>query len=181
MRALLDQRQPEAAATLARRLTEVAQEAHVNVRNYILGLQMSISVEGGVVPALLAYAERFGRSNGLAVEAVATNEARSLDIDPAAAAQLMRVAQEALTNVRKHAQARRVGIRAEAADGSLRVRIEDDGRGFDPETVAREAESHFGQRIMRERMADVGGSVTVDSAPGRGTRVVIAAPQRAKG
>jgi signal transduction histidine kinase len=92
----------------------------------------------------------------------------------------MRVAQEALTNVRKHACAKGVWVSAEAADGCLRLRIEDDGRGFDMAALAREAEAHFGQRIMRERMADVGGSVTVDSAPGNGTRVVITAPLRAK-
>lgn len=178
--ALFEQRQPEAAATLALRLTEVAQEAHGNVRNYILGLQTSINVEGGVVPALLTYAERFGRSNGLLVDASATPEARSLDVKPAAAAQLMRVAQEALTNVRKHACAKQVRVSAEAADGCIRLRIEDDGRGFDVAALAREAETHFGQRIMRERMADVGGTVTVDSAPGKGTRVVITAPRRAK-
>ena len=165
---------------MARRLTEVAQEAHVNVRNYILGLQTSINVEGGVLPALLAYAERFGRSNGLAVETSATDEAKSLDIGPAAAAQLMRVAQEALTNVRKHASATRVQVSAEAADDSIRLRIEDDGIGFDPQVLAREAENHFGQRIMRERMAEVGGTVLVDSAPGKGTQVVITAPQRAR-
>jgi signal transduction histidine kinase len=71
-------------------------------------------------------------------------------------------------------------VSAEAAGDSIRLSIEDDGRGFDMAALANEAESHFGQRIMRERMADVGGSVTVDSTPGKGTRVVITAPQRAK-
>jgi signal transduction histidine kinase len=92
----------------------------------------------------------------------------------------MRVAQEALTNVRKHACAKQVWVSAESADGGVRLRIEDDRRGFDVAALAREAETHFGQRIMRERMADVGGTVTVDSAPGKGTRVIITAPLRAK-
>ncbi len=178
--ALLERAQPEAAAGLTRRLVEVAQEAHVNVRNYILGLQTSIDVEGGLAPALLAYAGRFGRSNGLAIDARDETDPGVIDLAPATAAQVMRVSQEALTNVRKHAIARTITLAVSTEGGRLRIRIEDDGQGFDTAAFAREQGNHFGQRIMQERMAEVGGSVTVDSAPGAGTRVVIEAPLRAK-
>ena len=73
------------------------------------------------------------------------------------------------------------------ADGSLLeperlvLTIVDDGRGFDPADVAASHVHHFGQRIMQERMAEIGGWVSVESGLGTGTRVTIEAPLRAEG
>jgi two-component system nitrate/nitrite sensor histidine kinase NarX len=117
-------------------------------------------------------------------------DARSLDADggalsPAAELQLMRIAQEALTNVRKHARAAHVavGFWRDAAAWHLTVR--DDGTGFDPEAPATslpasngpvKRTAHFGLPIMRERAQSLGGSLAIDSRPGIGTTIHATVP-----
>jgi two-component system nitrate/nitrite sensor histidine kinase NarX len=83
---------------------------------------------------------------------------------------LYRVAQEGLNNVARHAGASAVALSLRAGPEGVELRIRDDGRGFDPALVAPE---HFGLRIMRERVDTIGATLAVDSAPGRGTQVVV--------
>jgi PAS domain S-box-containing protein len=82
-----------------------------------------------------------------------------------------RVAQEALTNIARHAHAHQARLCLRWLRSGLDLRIEDDGRGFDPSAVP---PGHLGVGIMRERAEGIGASLKVDSAPGRGTRVAIA-------
>ncbi|MBI5103915.1 MAG: sensor histidine kinase [Solirubrobacterales bacterium] len=90
---------------------------------------------------------------------------------------LFRTAQEALRNVAEHADARHARVLLERPDGTVRLSIEDDGRGFTAEALARRrAEDHLGLALLADRAADVGGRLDVDSDPGRGTRVVLEAP-----
>jgi two-component system nitrate/nitrite sensor histidine kinase NarX len=86
---------------------------------------------------------------------------------------VLRIVQEALSNVRKHASARNVDLRVQQTP-QWRFEVADDGAGFD--AAADAGESHVGLRIMRERAARIGAHVEVDSAPGAGTRVVITVP-----
>jgi signal transduction histidine kinase len=87
---------------------------------------------------------------------------------------LYRIAQEALHNVVKHADARHVQVRLEGAgEGSLILTVQDDGRGFDP---AGSFPGHIGLHSMQERAERVGGSVTLESRPGAGTRVLVRVP-----
>jgi signal transduction histidine kinase/ligand-binding sensor domain-containing protein len=83
---------------------------------------------------------------------------------------LLLVLKEALTNVLKHAQAREVWIRASVADEQLVLSVEDDGQGFDGTA---HASGQDGLQNMQERMAELGGEWTVESLPGRGTRVRV--------
>lgn len=87
---------------------------------------------------------------------------------------VLRVAQEALTNVAKHAQAAAISIVLEYAPRMLRVQIEDDGVGFDASRPAKEG--HFGVIGMHERMKRLGGTLTVRSAPGAGTCIALDVP-----
>jgi signal transduction histidine kinase/ligand-binding sensor domain-containing protein len=81
-----------------------------------------------------------------------------------------RIVQEAMTNIVRHAGAQRVAVRLRAADGWLRIEVEDDGSGFDPEAAAAAAAGeHFGITGMRERAEALGGRITLRSAKGRGT------------
>jgi signal transduction histidine kinase len=92
-----------------------------------------------------------------------------------------RVAQEAVTNVIRHAQARSAIVTIEQQNGRLEVSIEDDGRGFD--IGARAARGATGMSVgllgMEERVRVLGGDFTVDSRPGRGTRVHASIPTEA--
>jgi signal transduction histidine kinase len=85
---------------------------------------------------------------------------------------LYRMAQEALTNIVKHAQARHVSIVLTSDRGAITALIEDDGCGFDPD-ARREG---MGLDGMRERLGLIGGTLTIESRPGRGTTLVAKVP-----
>ena len=90
---------------------------------------------------------------------------------------LLQVAREALTNVERHGGATAVTVSLRGTDGAVELTIADDGRGFDGEPTA----GHYGLRGMRERLGDVGGSLTVRSARARGTVVIARVPQKTEG
>ena len=93
------------------------------------------------------------------------------------AAGLLRIAQEATANIRKHARARRVRGRLDSASGTIELSIADDGIGFEPAEVGDDiASGGFGLTSMRERAAELEGQVLVDASPGRGTRVLARFP-----
>lgn len=89
-----------------------------------------------------------------------------------------RIANELLANVAKHSGAQHVDITLRQSDGRLKLTLSDDGSGFDPEAFHRTADQlkHFGLPSIRERVRAAGGSVTIESAPGSGTRVVLIVP-----
>jgi signal transduction histidine kinase len=90
---------------------------------------------------------------------------------PRTEAELLRIAQEALNNVQRHADATFVRVEASVEDGSLVLRVADNGRGFDPEAVG---DSVYGLASMRERASLIGASLAVDSRPQDGTRIRVA-------
>lgn len=135
-------------------------------------LHPSVLEELGLVEALRAECERRGRQGRLAVS-------MNLESVPAVAGEeaqlcLFRVAQEALTNVARHAGTARASVTLRRADGGLLLAVGDDGVGFDP-TRPREGRS-LGLASMRERLHLVGGTLDVESSPGRGTTIVAWVP-----
>jgi len=89
---------------------------------------------------------------------------------------VMRVIQEALTNASKHGGAHSVKVVFVQGDGHVNISISDDGSGFNQANFILEAGKHFGLMFMRERMAQIGGSVIIESQPGSGTTVVLDVP-----
>ncbi len=89
--------------------------------------------------------------------------------------QLLRIAQEALSNAVKHSQAGRVTLDLGAADGLVRLTVSDDGRGFDPDEPGIRGK-RLGITSMEERAVELGGELTIESAPGRGTTIRLEAP-----
>jgi signal transduction histidine kinase len=90
-----------------------------------------------------------------------------------------RTVREAVSNVRRHARARRLEIQIAATGGMLRGSIRDDGRGFDPSRVGRRSHGvrlHLGIETLLERAELAGGTATVDSKPGQGTAVTFELP-----
>jgi len=152
-------------------MAQVALDAYHDVREAILGLRETVSSGDGLAAALRMYGEKFSRQSGIAVGV----ELEGREPPPLASdveVQLVRVVQEALTNVRKHASATRITIRVLHADGATVIEVEDDGRGFDRE-AAGGSEHHFGLRTMQERLEQVGGLLEISSTPGCGTTVRI--------
>ncbi len=123
----------------------------------------------GLAPALRQYCEAFGREHGLTVQ-FETLGLRGLRIPSEVEVTLYRVAQEALSNIARHAQADTVGIGVSWANQRLSLLIEDNGIGFDP--VAAQRRGALGLLGMRERVAAIGGNLTVESAPGVGATLL---------
>ena len=83
---------------------------------------------------------------------------------------LYRIAQEALNNITKHARAKQAKVSLDCEAGQARLRISDDGRGFDPEAAQA---SQMGLRIMKERAHAIGATLRVESQPGQGTQIAV--------
>jgi signal transduction histidine kinase len=125
--------------------------------------------EAGLLPALDELCRAYRHRLGIAVEA----DLEPVELDPAAEPAVLRVVQEALANAVRHARPSRVVLRVrDAGGGRVVVSVCDDGAGFDP---ARAAERHgMGLDLMRERVAELGGELRFESAPGEGTTVRVA-------
>jgi signal transduction histidine kinase len=89
---------------------------------------------------------------------------------------LLRIFQEALANAVKHAHARTVDVELRYAPDSLALRVRDDGRGFDPESLSPAGSGHYGLIGMRERAERIGGRLTLNSRPGEGTEMLVEVP-----
>ena len=122
------------------------------------------------------YVKQFGESTGMTVSVDWRIAGESLELPPAAEVQLLRIVQEALANVRRHAAARNLRIAAAVEGGAFVLTVEDDGHGFDPDGRSRDGRPRFGLRTMAERAKAVGGTLAVESGPGAGTRVRVAVP-----
>jgi len=132
-------------------------------------------LEGGLVEALRRFGRAFCSETGLHFSLEVKGEPPRLS--PLLEASAYRVAQEALTNVYKHAHATSVQMRVSFDGQGLTLKIGDDGQGFDPQQVlAQDGPSHLGLSGMRERAQALGGKVEVLSRPGEGTQVVLHLP-----
>jgi len=155
-------------------IASLAHEAYIDVREAILGLRETVSPVGGIAGTLRQYLQKFSRHAKVLAELVVEGD-QVPQFSPEAEVQLIRVIQEALTNVRKHAGADRAWVRIRRHNGEVNVNIEDNGAGFDPALVRANGQ-HFGVRIMRERVETVGGRFEIESCPGSGTKVRIYLP-----
>ena len=97
-------------------------------------------------------------------------------LDPDLALAIYRIAQEALTNVVRHAEATQVDVRLRIVRGSLTLTVQDDGRGFDPSRQLSDRRSGLGLAGMRERMEQLHGRIEIDAAPGHGCRLMVSCP-----
>ena len=158
-------------------LNQVAQTAYADVRESILGLRAAVTADAGLENVLREYLNRYQREWHIAGE-LTVAEGALPPLLPSVEIQLLRIVQEALTNVRKHAQASHVWIRFEREPERLVVTIRDDGIGFDPTLLRRE---HFGLETMRERAESVRGRLQIDSAPGRGAVIHVTLPASSAG
>ena len=127
-----------------------------------------------IAPALKTTLQKFEHQTGLATHLDIDGDGLPLPAD--VQVQVLHVVQEALSNVRKHAQARAVWVDVQQAP-QWRVEVRDDGCGFDA-VQADANQTHVGLKIMRERALNIGATVDVASVPGSGTCVVLTLPQR---
>jgi signal transduction histidine kinase len=169
--------QQERAIAQLEQLAEAARAAYADVREGILGLRTSLGEGRSFVQTLQSYLEQWQAQSGVAVE-LATDPTDGFvpRLTPNGEVQLLRIIQEALANVRKHAGASHARVELAVADGYLEASVADDGGGFDPESPGRTGLPRFGLSTMRERAEAVGGTLRITSAPGQGTRVTVRIP-----
>lgn len=166
--------QAEAEAYL-KELEEVARDAYADVREAILGLRSTDLLQKGIMPTLKEYMFRFSQQSNIKTK-LEVNNGAAQSLPAATELQIIRIIQESLTNVRKHAQARNAWVRISTRDGNTVITIEDDGQGFDPTAMRRQDGPHFGLQTMRERSESIGASLEIASAPGKGTKVALTVP-----
>jgi signal transduction histidine kinase len=143
--------------------------AYADVREAIVGLRDDLDRD--FLTALRETAERFSDATAIVVDM--HGDLGSAQLTPMATLQLLRVVQESLTNIRKHASATHVAIALSASADPAQVVLSicDNGIGFDPDHVPRVGRQHFGLLVMRERLESLGGTLTVESAPAHGTTI----------
>jgi signal transduction histidine kinase len=155
-------------------LAELTEEAYRDVREAILGLRESSRVDRGLIESLRAYLEKYSHQSGVKARLESTLDVEP-SLQPRTEVQVIRVIQEALTNVRKHSGASSAVVRISNGGETVAIVVEDDGRGFDLAGTLLGRDG-YGLHTMRERMELIGGSLAIESAPGSGTRVVASIP-----
>lgn len=165
---------PEEQRTVRERLETVLRASAKtlrDIRGLIFDMWVGGLTTGEFVAELKSYVQDLGPPEGLAVDI--SVEGDLTELTPFTRKHLFRIAQEALANVIRHAQARRATVRLAADAHVVHLTVRDDGVGFDP--------SHAGMGIqgMRERALAIGGTLAVHSAPGQGTTVEVRIPRLA--
>lgn len=155
-------------------LADICEEGYRDARGAILDLQHSSQTDRDLLDGLRAYLRKYSQQCGIEIS-LETSLDHDLVLPPNSEIQIIRVIQEALTNVRKHSGAASAVVRIAQADGTVTFLIEDNGRGFDLSDSLLDRDG-FGLHAMRQRMELIGGALLTDSASGRGTRVVATVP-----
>ncbi|MEV4862771.1 GAF domain-containing sensor histidine kinase [Streptomyces ossamyceticus] len=169
--ALVD-RDPSRAKDELQQVAALAAEAADELRAAVVELRPAGLDEDGLAATLRTQVHVLDRAHSARV----TFSARGARALPAAQEEAMlRVAQEALHNALRHSQAEHVDVALERRGGGAVLRITDDGTGFDPLAIRR-AGRHLGLVSMRDRASGVGGTLTVESAPGKGTTIEMEVP-----
>ncbi|MGW2699828.1 GAF domain-containing sensor histidine kinase [Streptomyces sp. NPDC001340] len=169
--ALID-RDPARAKGELHQVAALAAEAADELRAAVVELRPAALDEDGLIATLRTQIQVLDRAHTARVT-FASNGFRALPASQEEA--LLRVAQEALHNALRHSGAEHVGVSVDRRGGGAVLRVSDDGSGFDPRSV-RSAGRHLGLVSMRDRASGVGGTLTVESAPGKGTTVEMEVP-----
>ena len=164
---------PLPAAEHLEQLAEAARSAYEETREGILALRTIPERGETLAAALRRFTREWSARSNIRVEVQADDE---LDLDGSVELQLLRIVQEALANARKHSGARHAGVSLTCGSGRVVAAVSDDGKGFDPEQLGPRARPRFGLSIMRERAESVGGTISIESQPGNGTRITVEVP-----
>lgn len=142
------------------------------VRNFIFELRPMMLDDLGLVPTIRRYADTFKDQSGLEINVTVSGTERRLE--PYLEVMIFRALQELLGNASRHSQATVVKIHVDVGENQVKVSVDDNGKGFDPETLQRA--SGLGLKLIQERVEMMGGVYELDSTAGKGTRVVFSVP-----
>ncbi len=174
VRGLLSSHNMEQALSGLDEMQDVTKDAYDDIRESIDAL--TIKEDGLPLISILGeYVHDFGERNSIHVEFESPQA--PLGLAPLAELQLLRIAQETLTNIRKHASASTVSVKLSNGPQGVEMVIRDDGRGFSTDESDADSAGHHGLNIIRERAENLGGALFIATAPGQGTEVRVALPR----
>lgn len=165
---------PVEARTELNNLKAAALSTFQKVRNFIFELRPMMLDDLGLAPTIRRYADAFKEQAGLDVNVTLTGHERRLE--PYLEVMLFRAIQELLGNAARHSQATLVKVSLDLGEDRIRVSVDDNGKGFDPD--AAQQGNSLGLKLIRERAEMLGGSFEIDSALGKGARILFAVPAR---
>jgi two-component system sensor histidine kinase DegS len=164
----------EKAREELKNLKTTASNTFSSVRDFIFELRPMMLDDLGLVPTVRRYIEAYKDRSGLDASLVVTG--KEMRMQPHLEVLVFRAVQELLANVREHAQATQVKTTVDVDTKEVRVSVEDNGKGFDPDGAGFTASSGRGLKTLKERIDLVGGSMDISSAAGKGTKVALVVP-----
>lgn len=142
------------------------------VRNFIFELRPMMLDDLGLVPTIRRYAETFKEQSGMSLNLMVSGTERRLE--PYLEVMVFRALQELLGNASRHSHATVIKVYVDVGDNLIKVSVDDNGKGFDPETV--EQDKSLGLKIIRDRVEMLGGDFDIDTSVGKGTRIAFSVP-----
>jgi PAS domain S-box-containing protein len=173
--ALIEAGETTQAVATASRLAEIARQTQIDVRELISFLINPKYTTEGFLAVLRQTVTGFSQRSGIQVDLQTPEQYQQAQINPAIEVQLLRITQEALTNIRKHSCAQHTKVSLANGGGQVKLTIEDDGIGIRPEELSGDGRG-YGLQIMRERAAEVGGKLEISTALGKGTCISVCVP-----
>jgi two-component system sensor histidine kinase DegS len=153
-------------------LKMAAMNTFQKVRSFIFELRPMMLDDLGLIPTIRRYIDTFKEQTGIETTFVISGVERRLE--PYLEVMIFRAVQELMGNVVKHAQANRIKVQFILDDNSVKISIDDNGKGFTPETSTESG--GLGLNLIRERVGMLGGTVEIDSVLGQGSKIMIQVP-----
>lgn len=166
--------QPETARERIQQANRDLSQVQRDIRNYILGLRPDRYQDQDLIAGIDLMARELRANTLMEINFDHPRKTSMPALEERQVSQIMHIVREALTNIRKHAHARHIGLDMTVGEGELVLEIRDDGRGFDPSKASEDGGN--GLLNMRQRMQSLGGDVNIASAAGQGTRVELSLP-----
>jgi signal transduction histidine kinase len=173
VRQLLKQNKVEEADRLLLQVEQAVKEQSNDVRASIIGLKMASDSGNGLAADLRQYISQCNRLADFPIELKIDPQSEDVQLDADVELHLLRIVQEAISNIRRHASTRQAWVSLEREADELVLRISDDGVGFNPWQWNGDHRGHFGLQTMHERAEAVGAVLNVESEPGLGTTVEV--------
>ncbi len=153
-------------------LKVAATDTFRKVRDFIFELRPMMLDDLGLIPTLKRYVDAFKDQSGIDVRMMMTGKERRLESYEEV--MVFRAIQELLNNVSRHSSATSVKIQIDMGEAEIKVTVDDDGKGFDPEVL--QGKTGMGLKVIRDRVEMLNGSTEIDSVVGQGTRITIQLP-----
>jgi len=168
---LLDTDAEQARAEL-NNLKTAALSTFQKVRNFIFELRPMMLDDLGLVPTIQRYVDIYKEQSGLEVSIIVTGNERRLE--PYLEVFIFRAMQELVGNATRHSQGNVIKILVDMGDRMVKLTVEDNGKGFDPDVISQR--SSLGLKLIKERVELLGGSLDIDSSMGKGSRISLSVP-----